>query len=441
MRVEVEGFRLDWEATTDGAELSVLPEAAPASALRLRFVMKPRQHRLAMTMLFPPTNRAIDVSPQPGLLRLALASARSNAAAAGERHELIGMWVSDLAERADAWYPSATPNVGLDATVGGAAFPILGAAYERQSAPLADVPMWAAPILRQATARAAARTAFGSKATRPVTAVFAACFVHPLPGGPLVPAQATVNLTALALGLAGSEVLEPDQLARVLENTRPASVPSGEQIAACRHALARLGPRRAEQLLSDAGRLDGGTTTLAQMANMYAEVGHLLPRPAGSLTALHAQCRALMPVDPNPVRGIAYAAQQGYEALDPPPAPRLRTNSVLHFPPDIQAVHHLDLGALRIVLPRTTMELVAWGHLLGNCLASYAPAAVAGRSLLIGVEAEGRLVYCLELTPGRRARQFLAARNRQVPRRHAEQVLARLAALRVIPDAGNGVGA
>ena len=39
------------------------------------------------------------------------------------------------------------------------------------------------------------------------------------------------------------------------------------------------------------------------------------------------------------------------------------------------------------------------GQLLCNCLGDFGPAAAAGRSLLIGVEVDGSLSYCIELSP------------------------------------------
>ncbi len=56
--------------------------------------------------------------------------------------------------------PQARP---LSATLGGAAFLILGEAYERQCEPFGEVPMWAAPILRQGNARTASQLAFGTR--------------------------------------------------------------------------------------------------------------------------------------------------------------------------------------------------------------------------------------------------------------------------------------
>ena len=163
--------------------------------------------------------------------------------------------------------------------------------------------MWAAPVLSQPTARAATETAFGAKATRPVVVAFASSLIRPVANEGTVagPRPRGVNLTALALGLMGSPVLEPDQIVRVLRSARPGTVPSGEQISACQKVVGRLGPRRTERVLTEAGEADSALALLNRTVEMYAQVGHLLPgRLANQLEALHAQCRELMPRHPNP---------------------------------------------------------------------------------------------------------------------------------------------
>jgi hypothetical protein len=83
----------------------------------------------------------------------------------------------------------------------------------------------------------------------------------------------------------------------------------------------------------------------------------------------------------------------------------------------VAALHGAEVGAdLRLLLPRTSDELVAWGRLLRSCIGSFQAAVAAGRSTLIGVEERGALSYCVEVTPDGSVRQFLGKRNRTVPR-------------------------
>jgi hypothetical protein len=454
--------------------------------MSLRFVSDAHHRRVLVKMAFPFTTRAINISTQPGIVSQALAAAGAGEdAPSGTRHAVVGGWVCELATAVGAWHPGTAQATSLDTVVGGAAFPVLGAAYERHVRPLREIPMWAAPILGQPTARSATEVAFGAKATRPVVSAFASSLTRPGPGAPHRDQPShRVNLTALALALMGSAVLEPDQLARVLRRARPAAVPSGEQISAAQRALGRLGRHRAERVLTDAGEADDGLMLLTQTVEMFAEVGHLLPgRAANRLEALHAQCRELMPRNPNPrsqVTGPSRRARRAprptpppppqlpalvrparaepvvtprvldiatappaqerghHRAYAPPPVTSAPTNPALRFPTDIQALDHTELGGLRLVLPRTTYELTVWGQLLANCIGSFGLAAAAGLSWLIGVEVGERLAYCLELSANRSVRQFLGPRNRPVPAHHAQRVLEHLARCRVV-DASDPV--
>jgi len=216
--------------------------------MSLRFVSDAHHRRVLVKMAFPFTTRAINISTQPGIVSQALAAAGAGEdAPSGTRHAVVGGWVCELATAVGAWHPGTAQATSLDTVVGGAAFPVLGAAYERHVRPLREIPMWAAPILGQPTARSATEVAFGAKATRPVVSAFASSLTRPGPGAPHRDQPShRVNLTALALALMGSAVLEPDQLARVLRRARPAAVPSGEQISAAQRALGRLGRHRAE---------------------------------------------------------------------------------------------------------------------------------------------------------------------------------------------------
>ncbi|HXW78205.1 MAG TPA: PcfJ domain-containing protein, partial [Acidimicrobiales bacterium] len=368
---------------------------------------------------------------------------------------IVGDWISRLACSTGAWHRACTGGADLEAIVGGAAFPALGAAYARDAAPLREVPMWATGILCEPTARAVARAAFGEKATRPVISTFARAFAPGLPANP--PADGPrpfPNLAVLALGLIGAPVLQPDELALLLRGARAATVPSGEQIRTCQQAVRRIGPARARRVLSQAGESDQTMAVLTEMAAMYLQVGQLIRgQPAARLEALHAQCLDLMPGLPNPGHhdGEREEIQQAARGEDAVPLIRVRerrppgleggtpqapslypSGTALPFPSDIRALEHRNLGALRIVLPRTTDELVAWGQILGNCLGSYASAAAAGRSWLIGVEVADRLAYCMEVSPKRTICQFAGHANRAVPARDAEVVLRYLAQQRVV---------
>lgn len=519
MDLRTEGFLLSWEMSGAGAALTVRRDGArEPEQLTFRFVAVLGDHRLEVTLEFPPTDRVVNISTQPGLLVSALSNGDGTRGRAGARYAALCTWVSRFAEHVGAWHPVDPRAAGVGAVVGGAAFPILGAAYDRRAKPLPEVPVWAVDILRQPTARAATRAAFSGKATRPVTLAFASSLTRDSAEHHEASQRrrARVNMTALALGLIGSTVLEPDQLARVLSSARPGVVPTKEQIALSQQVFRGLGPSRAERILTEAGTVPNGVGILNEVVSMYVQVRQFLPsRLANRLEELRAQCQALMPLDPNPGReapsrrprtgsraGLrgerpvpgprgapvrlvaeeplrpghraerpAPAARRPPErevaheplpaamfrpaepaeapaprpleahrlrALNAPPVPLPARNAVLEFPEDIRALDGLAVREVRFVLPRTTSELAAWGRRLHNCLGSFAAAASAGASCVVGVEAGYQLRYALELTPERTIRQFLGAGNAAVPLEHARQVLEHLARCGLVDPSSPG---
>jgi hypothetical protein len=80
--------------------------------------------------------------------------------------------------------------------------------------------------------------------------------------------------------------------------------------------------------------------------------------------------------------------------------------------PTLRRLDGLQLDDLTLVLPHTAGDLVRWGRLLSNCLGDFGPAAVAGRSVLIGVLRDQRLTYVVELTASGAVRQFCGRANR-----------------------------
>ncbi|MCX9024668.1 MAG: PcfJ domain-containing protein [Candidatus Methanoperedens sp.] len=59
----------------------------------------------------------------------------------------------------------------------------------------------------------------------------------------------------------------------------------------------------------------------------------------------------------------------------------------------------MESKGLKIVVPRKTAQLSLWGKLLNICIASYGDKAARGETLLLGVEKEGQIKYCLEFYP------------------------------------------
>lgn len=485
-RIEVDGHVLGWERRDGGAVLEVADGSGPTDrpTRATTFVLAVHDDRLRVGLAMLPTTRTVDVSLQPDLVGRVL-SVDPGPCADGSAGAAVARWVVSLAGGTRMWRPTDPAATGLVAVVGGAALPLLGAAYDSGAATVREVPRWAAPLLAAATPRDAVRAAFGAKGTRAVARALVAGLVVPLPGaadgtpwvGPTAP-TGTVALHRVAAALMGVPVLEPDRVARVLTAEGPPCPPDrwpdAARLAVGRDVASRLGPIGAERVLTEAVSTEGGMSVLDDLCHLYPGVAEQLPaRPPTRLVALRDLCRNLLPLDPDPS-----AARWGRPprspttramSVDPVPAPgrgarltrteRARPTRTVR-PPDVApvpapsrprptaprpdprararvapavpasspnaafrhltavaALHGVEVGAdLRLLLPRTSDELVSWGCRLRSCVGSFGAAVAAGRSILIGVEVGGALSYCVEVTPDGSVRQFLGERNRTVPR-------------------------
>jgi len=274
----------------------------------------------------------------------------------------------------------------------------------------------------------------------------------------------------------GTQVLEPDRIARVLETAGPRRpgemLPTASDIAAGRSLIRRFAPAQAERLLLDVIVQPNGPEMLSEILRDGPGVFDQLPeRPSHRIRALRDQCRGLLPVDPcptaarwerlrRPAAGLALVeavlpdgdrlerATDGGRAIARPAYSRARPQArrpreVERRPApvdagisglrDLATLHRREIGhGLRIVVPRSAAELCTWGQLLSNCVGNYGIELERGRTHLLGVEFEGVLAYCMEITTRGVVRQFLAARNRAVPTDHARLVTQWLIAERVI---------
>ena len=498
----MDGHLLGWERRGAGAVLEVADGGSRgARAPTTTFVMGVHHDRLRVELALPPTSRTVDVSLQPDLFGQVM-PVGPGPCADGSAGATVARWIVSLADGTRMWRPADPVAVGLLAVVGGAALPLLGAAYDTGAATVREVPRWAAPLLGAATPRAAVRAAFGVKGTKAVARALVSGLVVPHADsadgtaqvGP-APPSGTVALHRVAVALMGAPVLEPDRLAAVLAADGPAAPPErwpdGAGVTVGRALASRLGPACAGRVLNEAVTTGDGMAVLDELCRLYPGVADQLPaRPPTRLVALRDLCRSLLPLDPDPsaarwgrvprspsarvapVRTGPVAERAGRPARserarrpgtapvggdvprprppapappapDPrararvaPPAPPAPTNAALRYPAAVAALHGIEVGAdLRLVLPRTSDELVAWGRRLRSCIGSFGAAVAAGRSVLIGVEARGALSYCMEVAPDGSVRQFLGERNRTVPRSVVASVCDLLVAAGVVDPA------
>lgn len=400
--------------------------------------------RVRLGLVLAARARPVDVSIQPGVVERAVLDAARSAEVPPEAAVRATLrWLA--ARSAAAGHPGVPLQAGLLAAAAAAPFPLLVEAFEAGAGPVREVPRWATGVLAAQRVRDGARVGLGV-ATRPVVAALASSLLPSSPGGP-------VRFGPLALALAAAPVLEPDQLARLLREATDGPIegwPPPQTLAAIRRLCTRVGGRVAFGLLADAARRPDGFDHLALAVAADHSAAPSSGRPPARLEQFTADAVARMPADPRPLGGTpddagVRSARRRPRASSSRQRPRSARSRFEAGGPRVVGhtlgVHGHVVGELRLVEPRRAEELAVWGERLGNCLADYGGAWASGRSRLIGVERDGVLSYCLELTPSGTLRQFLAARNRPVPAADRATVLAALAALGVLarlPAAGVG---
>jgi hypothetical protein len=402
-----------------------------------------------------------DLSAQPGAIRALVATtagARTPVAASE-----VAARVADHVERHGGWSPEGPRRGELATVLLGGAFPLAGSAMARGAGPIEEVPRWAVATLREPAAVDAARSLVGTRATRPVVAALARSLVPP--------PEATIALMPLGFAAMAADVLEPDRLAAVLRATDrhhpPSSWPGTDAVSLVRAAAPTLGATRLERMVLDAAAIADGPARLVETVRMWRSVHHLLHgRIPTRLAEVARCCRAAMPTDPvdrpSLVRGwtppsTAVATVVEPDAAPAPAAARRRPaarRGAVHgiaarfadppvavpAPPPLAAHHQprlapagpsapvpattavprhaaaravdgLSIDSYTLRVPRTARDLQTWGDRLGNCLATYTAAVVDGRSTIVGVFRDQRIVACIEIDRDRRVRQFLGRAN------------------------------
>jgi hypothetical protein len=384
--------------------------------------LKPDSGRVRVGLVMHPLNRVVDVSIQPSAACETLQdAARRTASPAATIETAAREALLEARNRCASWAPPE--DASLLAGFGGAAFPLLGAAYDAGTAPVTEVPRWAEPVVAARSAREGAIAAFGDRTTRPVVRALVAA---------LQPASSTdIDFSNLALAIAGRDVLQPDCLARVLSAERVAhpahDLPDPNTLNEVRQTVTMWGATRAERVLLDAAASADGLKLLLAAVRFARQLrGHSPPFLPNRLTELHDayRCRVQSapqarprPVPP-PVRSRRTTAQpeqpQPRHRIFAPPTNLMPVGAgtQLQVTPAVQALHGRRFGDLTFVIPRTAGDLQRWGRLLSNCLGDFAPAMATGQSTIIGIERSNSLAYAVEIDPNGTIRQLAGHANR-----------------------------
>lgn len=409
--------------TDPSASLGAGPGIGIRVAGRRVLSLLPGDGRVRVGLVLHPLDRVVDISAQPAAATTALratdprrptgASAMGGEAAAFDA-------LAEAGRRCGSWTPPA-PDALL-AGFGGAAYPLLAAAYAGGAAAVATVPRWAEPVVSACSARQGALAAFGPRTTRPVVRGVVTALSAPEGDAP--------DFAMLALGLLGSHVLEPDCLARVLSAERvphPAEhLPEPSAMESGRRTVAEWGATRVERVLLDAAARTDGLRLLLDTIRYARQVrGSDPPSLPNRLEDLHDLYRSRVatapPEPPNeqppprPWRVVEPPAPRERHRILAPPAllPPVSAGTRLKVSPAMRALDGRTVEGLTLVVPRTAGDLQRWGRLLANCLGDFAPAAAAGQSTIIGVERADALAFAVELDPTGAVRQFAGKANRR----------------------------
>ena len=87
------------------------------------------------------------------------------------------------------------------------------------------------------------------------------------------------------------------------------------------------------------------------------------------------------------------------------------------------------VDGMRILIPKTNYELIEWGTQMSNCIGSYGHSS----NILVGIEREGALKYCIEISNGR-IWQFLARFNQDPDEKDKETIINHLKKMKVVTE-------
>jgi len=443
--------RIEWRKTSSSME-AVLPTLTGGASI-VRFAVSRRDGRMHVGLVIGELRHAVDISRRPGVVDLLLDDAIRRTGDDDTRVQFTARLL-DYARDNRCWVPSETCNAGLVEVLGGSAFPLLGASYDHGTLARREIPAWATEILGTATARDGAVRAFSSRnATKPVVAALARCLARS--GQPL-------DLGPVAVARMASATLEPDRVADLLRTPRPPIPDNGEPEELPLEDLhlgavicQDWGADVVHSVVKDALSQPGGLRNLATVLHAWTFVrAELQGSPPRRLARLGHLVKEYQPIDPRPLQARESTRNSVVQApgeagtlrsrrhsphvpMRPLRAPLVSggaTAEGFRYPPRLLSVDRAEVGQLRIVLPRTAVELNAWATRLGNCLASFVPAVSQGACYVIGVEYLGRLTYCLEISPRGHVKQFLGAGNCSPDRAHAESIISFLQLEGVVQD-------
>jgi hypothetical protein len=369
--------------------------------------------RVVTQLAFMDGGRYIDITVQPG------AAVQLVRGAAIRRRRDPNAWERVVSRRLAAvaidWGVDDLPldRDRLTPTLVALGFPLVRMALLRGALPPPHIPRWAEPVLACADVRAAAISAFGADASRRVIRTLPSSLL-----GDTTDQRRSLALLPLAMAMALRGLVGPDDMANVMAapsaDHQPRNWPTVDQLVELRRGFSELGRSAAIATAMDALTAVDGPARLMllapQIRHLRAAAGGPPPMSLADLDRAVADLHYSVPEPAVPRAAPAIA-----------PATR-RWRCEFDYPAATRRIDGVRTGDHHLTLPRSQADLQAWGRQLHNCIAEFAPAVAAGRSVVVGLHRGERLVAALELDPGLgRVRQFVRHHNQRplAPERHA----------------------
>lgn len=174
--------------------------------------------------------------------------------------------------------------------------------------------------------------------------------------------------------------------------------------------LVHLGEARTERIIKQVWSMDF-TPDIPQIGGLTPAIPNSIVRRIGYLrdTADQWGQKADKIVIPNNLKGLDEI--HDYVSIE---FRKLSSADFdLEFKDEVKAIDGVVLeGGLRLVIPKTSFQLVAWGQKMSNCIGGYGRQVNSskGKQWLLGVYKNDMLTYNIEIE-GKDIRQFWGARN------------------------------
>ncbi len=412
------------------------------------------ERRLRLGLPFLDGARVVDVSIQPGVW---IDHVRTVAARADARpNEWVDRVRADLVAAGDDagwWRASALDGVDAVGVALRAAWPLLRGDPDRErtaaGSPIREVPRWAATLLHGPDVTSGARRLLGRRANRPVVRAIAELLADPEGG---------VDWWPLALAATAARV-EGDHLVRLLRgaSSEGSMRPSVDDVSLLEVTLASAAPGDVVRLTTtpdgadaaehahrvlvalDGWRRCGGRTSAlppsvelverrvtSTLGDTVGQAGPTVRRRrvrtarrsvdevAAPIVPPAEELPSLRPVaEPEPPAAPGWARPRYAPTVAPEDEVELPDR--FDHPRMARRLHLLRDGDLTLRLPDGPRQLTAWGDELRNCLDTYAPAIATGRTIVLGVTLDDRLVGAVELDASLHVHQLLGSANRRLP--------------------------